>query len=784
MQGKRVPAVGPLDAKLYIVGEAPGVEEERGGQPFVGSSGLVLSRMLSRAGADRATCRINNVTQFRPPGNKIETWWPRGGKPNETIQRGIAELLEDIKRVRPNVVLALGATPLRALFGYDSILKWRGSHLEYENKEIDLRCRVIPTLHPAYILRQAQEEWVATQDIRRAWERAQDPNKWPIFNYDFHLRPSFEETCRILLHFLALAEQDKLRLAVDIETRSKQVACIGLASSRRSAICIPLMCTERPAGYFLPHEEAEVVYLLRQLLGHPNVQVYGHNWPYDAQYIARYWGVTANLAQDTMTTGHVIFSSLKKSLDFLSSIYLEDHIYWKDEGKEWDRTMPEERLWHYNCLDAVRTFAIAEEQIKTLEGMNHKRTSYGTPFEIQHRVQGHIFKAMLRGVRVDLEKKAEYAEELDKAIEFRRKWLKDVTGGTMKMANSPKQLIKLFYEDMGIKPVMNYHVDPPKPTVNDDALEKIKQREPLAIPICETVSEIRSLAIFRAICHQELDHDQRIRCSYIIPGTVTYRLASKEDAFGYGTNLQNISSGGGHGDFKLPNLRKFFIPDNGYIMGDYDGAQADARVVAWDAGDESLKEIFRDPTRDLHIENARAIFGACTGKSDPRRQLAKAGVHAANYLVSASELARHLGIIVHEADRFLRNWYGAHPAITKWHDRIRFEISSRRYVENAFGYRCYYFGRIDDIIKEAVAWIPQSTVGIMINIGLSQVCENVPEANLLLQTHDSANFQFPLRFWQASNIRIKHHMQVVIPYEDPLIIPIDAHLGNSWGACK
>ncbi len=107
---------------------------------------------------------------------------------------------------------------------------------------------------------------MATQDIRRAWERAQDPNKWPIFNYDFHLRPSFEETCRILLHFLALAEQDKLRLAVDIETRSKQVACIGLASSRRSAICIPLMCTERPAGYFLPHEEAEVVYLLRQLL--------------------------------------------------------------------------------------------------------------------------------------------------------------------------------------------------------------------------------------------------------------------------------------------------------------------------------------------------------------------------------------------------------------------------------------------------------------------------------------------------------------------------------------
>lgn len=785
----KVPPWGPKSAKLYIVGEAPGKEEEEHGKPFVGSAGLLLSRMCQNAGVNRAEARINNVVQYRPPGNNIDAWWPEEGYPNETVRHGISELLEDIRATSPNVILLLGGTPLRAFFGHDKILKWRGSHLEYQDIAGGKSFRCIPTLHPAYILRQPEWEYVVTADIRRAGQRALGSVEWPSPAYSFELRPSFSTAIARLNALLHEASTRRLVLSVDLETRSKHIACVGIAWSRQEAISIPLMCIERRDGYFSQEEEVIIVEKLRELLMHENVYVVGQNFPYDTQYLARYHGIYCKMHMDTMTGHHSIFSMQPKSLDFLSSIYLEDHVFWKDDGKNWDpRYHSEDSLWRYNCEDAVRTYGIAEEIKSTAEQMNYKKTPYGTPMEMQHRFQETALRMMLRGVRVDFKKRAELQAMLEPAINERVKWLSYVTGGTDKMANSPKQLCKFFYEDMGIRPVMNYKKKPPGPTVDDDALEIIKKRDPIVIPICEAISEIRTMKIFSAVCHQEIDHDGRMRCSYNVPGTNTYRFNSKEDAFGYGTNLQNISTGKGpkYADFKfdLPNLRSMYIPDEGYIMGDYDGAQADARVVAWEARDEELKAIFRDPTRDLHIENAKAIFGGCTGKSDPRRQLAKTGVHAANYFVTASVLAGHLGITVHEADNFLSRWYGAHPAITEWHKRIRLEVSSRRYVENAFGYRCYFFGRIDDIFKEALAWGPQSTVAIMINEGMYRVWNAMPEVHPLLQTHDSGTFQFPLEGHEETSRRICELMQVEIPFEDPLVIPIDAHLGTSWGACK
>ncbi|NOJ26547.1 MAG: hypothetical protein DA330_00845 [Nitrososphaera sp.] len=782
---KRVPASGPLDAQLYIIGEAPGKEEEEYGKPFIGQSGMLLSRMLASVGQDRNQCRINNVVQYRPPGNRLEAWWPDNQGPNETVRNGIRELLADLQVVRPRVALLLGRAPLRALFGYDSIIKWRGSHLVYQDGDLEIKC--IPTYHPAYLLRQPQEQYVTSLDIGRACARASGRVPWPNPQYEFILRPSAEKVIETLSFLQKKADEGPLILSVDIETRNKQIACIGISWSPTQAICIPILCVERWDGYFSPEEELEVVFFIRQLLTHENVSVVGQNFPYDSQYLIRQWGLWCKLNLDTMTAHHSLFSLLPKGLDFLSSFYLEDHIYWKDEGKDWNpKYMNEEQLWRYNCIDAVRTYAIAEEIKKTLLSMNYKRTKYGTPCEMQHNFQDTVLKMMLRGIRVDEGIKKDLGEKLLKAEQERIAWLQFITSGTEKMANSPKQLCQLFYEDLGIKPVMNYRVSPPRPTTNDDALEKIKKQDPLAVPLCETISEIRTMKIFHAVCAQPVDHDGRMRCSYIIPGTSTYRLASREDAFGFGTNLQNVSTGADYKNFSypMPNLRKMFIADEGKTIGDFDGAQADARVVAWEANDELLKAIFRDKSRDLHTENAKDIFGACSGKGDPRRQLAKTGVHAANYIVTPSVLASHLGITTHEAEQFLARWFSAHPAIAEWHRRIRLEISSRRYVENAYGYRCYFFGRVDDIIKEAVAWIPQSTVGITINQGIRNVDLALPHVEALLQTHDSGTFQFPLEGKEETSKQICQLMEIEIPYEDPLVIPIDAHLGHSWGDCK
>jgi len=236
-------------------------------------------------------------------------------------------------------------------------------------------------------------------------------------------------------------------------------------------------------------------------------------------------------------------------------------------------------------------------------------------------------------------------------------------------------------------------------------------------------------------------------------------------------------------DLKIPNLRQMFVPDPGFILFDSDLQQADAQVVAWEADDAELKEIFRDPTRDLHNENCRTIFGhSPVGKYAPLRPKAKAGVHLTNYGGNARTLSKTLGITVHEADKFQATWFGAHPGIKDWHHEIERQLQTRRYVENKFGYRRFYFDRIERLLPEALAWIPQSTVGLVINHGWLNIDRNLPEVQILLQVHDSIVGQYSKVFDPQIRPAIREQLLVEVPYDDPLVIGVDIAVSDkSWG---
>lgn len=231
---------------------------------------------------------------------------------------------------------------------------------------------------------------------------------------------------------------------------------------------------------------------------------------------------------------------------------------------------------------------------------------------------------------------------------------------------------------------------------------------------------------------------------------------------------------------ELPNIRKLFLPDHGYVIVDCDLAQADAQVVAWEADDDDLKAIFRDPTADLHSENAKAIFGNGAGRN---RQLAKAGVHAVNYGAKPRTLAGALGISVREAEHFSNRWFAAHPGIKEWHRRVDRELSFNRRVSNRFGNVRYYFDRIEHLLPQALAWIPQSTVALVINRGLVEVDAKLRgRVEPLMQVHDSLVMQIPQEHFPSVLPELKACMEVVVPYEDPLIIPVGIDVSDkSWG---
>jgi len=771
-----------------IVGEAPGSEEETRGQPFVGMSGQELTRMLHDAGIARETCFLTNVARHRPPGNDIAKFFldKKMTKPGPQLIEGIEELKSEISSVKPNLIIALGNVPLWALTQRRGITSWRGSVLTTSQG-----VKVLPTYHPAAILRQWDWRFIAVHDLRRA-KREAESRELTTPSYSFHVRPSFVDTVDHLNSLLTRVRADPLRLSIDIETRRQHLACLGVAHSALDAFCIPFICVERPAGYWSTDEEFIIVKLLRELLTHPNAQVVGQNFLYDSQYLARYWGFAPRCYMDTMLAHHVCWPGLPKGLDFLSSMYCGFHQYWKAEGKLWDPSVPEEQLWVYNCKDAVITWEVSYALDSTVDKLGLR-----PQFDFQMDVYHAVFRTMLRGVAVDLSLRNSLSLSLLDLVAQRETQMQYLSGRSLNQ-KSPKQLAAYFYDTLKLPEQRQRKTG--KRTCDEDALKVLALREPLVRRLVYSIVEARSLGASANVVQTPLDVDSRLRCSYNVAGTVTFRFSSSENAFGNGTNLQNITKGGKSEEtgLELPNLRRLFRPDTGKILVDVDLDRADLQVVVWEADDKDLKRQLRKGV-DVHIFNGVQVklnkdldenelipshpeYREHLLRYKRERQFGKVFVHATDYYGKARTVAATIGESVKQTELYQRKWLGAHPGIPAWWRRVEHLLQTRREVRNAFGYRIFFFDRIEGLLPEALAWIPQSTVALVINHAFVNLDKYVPVAETLLQVHDSLDFQIPRYNYLQTLRELKPHLLIPVPYPDPLTIPVGFAVSEkSWG---
>lgn len=235
---------------------------------------------------------------------------------------------------------------------------------------------------------------------------------------------------------------------------------------------------------------------------------------------------------------------------------------------------------------------------------------------------------------------------------------------------------------------------------------------------------------------------------------------------------------------KFPNQRILIIPDPGYTIIDMDLDRADAQFVAWEANDDTLKEILKAGL-DLHWENAKSIWGEHVKKNSEERKLAKRFCHAVNYGAYPKRLAKALGITVKTAEWVYARWFQIHPGIRDWHNRTKEQLFTHRLIRNAFGYERYYFERPENVINEALAWLPQSSVGIIINTAWANIDANLPQVEVLMQVHDSLTMQVPSRLTRELLPLIQEQSLVMVPYADPLIIPVGFKTSEiSWGDAK
>ncbi|HBC86376.1 MAG TPA: uracil-DNA glycosylase [Lentisphaeria bacterium] len=145
-------ADGSRKAELMFIGEGPGRDEDAQGIPFVGRAGQLLTKMIEAMQFDRKEVYIANIVKCRPPENRAPM--------DDEAEQCLPYLLRQIELVQPKIIVLLGAVPLKYILGLAGITKIRGNWKEFKG------IKVMPTLHPAYLLRNEAAKKDAWKDLQ------------------------------------------------------------------------------------------------------------------------------------------------------------------------------------------------------------------------------------------------------------------------------------------------------------------------------------------------------------------------------------------------------------------------------------------------------------------------------------------------------------------------------------------------------------------------------------------------------------------------------------------
>ncbi len=591
---------GPRDATIAIVGESEGSEEARAGQPFVGAAGQLLNELLEHTGIPRDSCFVTNVVAARPPENDMQAFFEPGDptlgglRPSAQVLEGLSVLNAQLDTVAPKLVLALGNYALWALTRHagsaadgprprvpNGIMDWRGSQVyrlasdrtAAVHSGIDGHTPVLPLVHPAAILRDWSQRFVALHDLRTRVPLAL-AGKWAASDRDPPLAlealTSFERAYATLAALLSTADVraaagQRLLLAGDIETwRASLITCFGVATSDVRAYSLPFVrikpTRDGVVSFWPVEQESLLLVLLCKLIAHPAVEWIGQNFLYDRAFLWEWWQVEPHMAWDTMYAQHLLLPGTQKDLRYLSSLYCRHFTNWKVENRDWnldEAGMGLETHLLYNAQDCCRTFEVAVQQRLALFEVQPDRNESPPQGRLMLWAQRELPKIELawtmqkRGVAVDRIARNALALDLVEAREALGAWLEaiapqallDAEGVTPKSGtpwrNSPRQTAVLLFEVLGLQVQRNRKSG--SVSTDDEALKTLSERYPRLSAFFAAVLEYRSLGVlFSTFVESRLDWRGRFVTSFNPAGTITLRYSSSMTPLRLGGNAQNV----------------------------------------------------------------------------------------------------------------------------------------------------------------------------------------------------------------------------------------------------
>ena len=454
----------------------------------------------------------------------------------------------------------------------------------------------------------------------------------------------------------------------------------------------------------------------------------------------------------------------------------------------------------YNGLDCCVTIEVLRE-VRHL--FNEEPIAYG----FERALQGPVLEMMLRGFKIDEFERQENIKYIEELLVDLEATLNEFAMAVWDKPLNPRsrdQLIAFFHGVMKLPEIWTSKKGVRKQSMDRETLEKLSVYFH-AQPFVNCILAIRDYKKQLEVLKTSI-RNGRFYTSYNIGGTETWRFSSSADAYGEGGNIQNIKKDPDNlAQSKRRSIRKMFISDPGYKLVGIDLEQAESREVGW-----LLWILFGDPvyldaceSGDLHTTTCRMIWPGFAWTGDPKkdraladeifyrdmtyRDMSKRGGHGTTYYGTPFTMSRHLKVALKMMQDFQQAFFTAYPGIPKWHQWVAQQIQTHPHaITTPFGMTRHFFGRQHDdtTLREAIAFSPQSSTAVRLNLALWRIWKHMHgRVQLLAQVHDALYFQFREGDNEAEIIKIAlEFCKVLLEHKGrKFIIPGEAKVGWNWG---
>jgi uracil-DNA glycosylase family 4 len=663
-----VPGCGSMSADAVImVGEAPGFEEVRKGEPFVGPSGLLMNAIINNIGHDSSEVYRTNVVACRPPGNKLDEY-------PEAIYFCKERLLRELDDHPAKKVIALGKVAAETLIpGYSP--DERGMWHVWKDKQ------VLPSWHPAYVLRKPGEVNALQRDVRVVFEGYKKPR--------FTHAPAVT-VVRDVSHLRELLSRvpEGAWVAYDIET--DQVEWYDRPGKKADAVLCLMLSWDDEWGIVLDdallYDTPGTIPTLQEFFNRKDTILCAQNSQFDRVFLQSHFGLCVRCDFDTMLAHYVLDENTKHGLKLLAKEEFGIPDYEVALIKEYLRSqndryskIPFDKLAQYGLWDVVVTRALAQifyERLR-LEGLLDK------PFrDVLMPGQSLAVKMELRGLAVDAEyiTKANLAmqAEQDRIAEEARR----LVGRPVLNLNSPQQLSDVIWNQLRMPQPKSYKIKPG--STAHDAIEPLKGKHPFidALIYYRRVAKLRSSYLENML--EFIDVNGRVHPEMLLHGTEVGRVAVRNPA------AQTIprpakSTEPGYNPYMDGAVIRGAItcdPGNKLLVVDY--SQAELRVAAAMSGEPFLLEAYRRD-EDLHTKVAIGMFGSDYTKE----QRVRCKMFNFSYLYGGSEysFATDAGLPVDVARAFVRDYNQLMPVLASFRVSQYEKLKNDGYVSSVFNRR-------------------------------------------------------------------------------------------------